>query len=533
MRVRIWHILFLVLLLSMSSVGCGELITKDISLSAEEQAVSDILDQLTPEAEFAPVIKEVFSFKKNVTLVFEGYSNEQEMMELADIVKKSGVKATFFIPGQEAMNHPTVIKYIGDAGIKIGNYTLTGEKAMEQNNTKKIVRQIYMTQKAVEETLAPVPKYLLCNQTEYTDEILQIANLCGIKGVVKPNIYLNHRSFQYEEQILNYTKNIVPGSVISFKIGQELAASEFDKNPVDDDRPVVDKKPTIGDVEDVPAIETPTDSNIARIVEVFLNEADEQGFEFLTLKEFHKLEDIKVEEFEVPEELLERLNPENYPNNTTPKPFGLEESEEPVSGDYFNKTVFVGDSILQGIENYVKRERATNPDFFGTAQFLYSSGLSVRNALWEVNSESRHPAYNGTSMKIEDAIGQMDVNKVYIMLGMNDVLLSTTDQYLDNYQKLIMLIQDQSPNVEFFLCSVTPGSEGDIQPSNEQIFTYTLKLVEFCAKYGYNYVDVAYAIRDENGCLPLEMCSDPDKMSRHFTDEASKLWIDYIYSHTK
>ena len=523
-------LLIFICVISLNIVGCRKAIILNTDLSINEQAVIDIQNELTPETESIPIYQEIFSFKKAITLVFEGYTNDIEMMELADVIEETGVNATFFIPGAKAMENPDVIKYIADAGIEIGNYTLTGEKNMEKNNTEKIIRQIYLTQEAIDDVLLFSPRYFMCNQTEYTEEILKIANLCRLNGAVKPSVFLNHRSFQFEEQILNYTKNINSGAIVSFKLGQELDESEIDDNPAEDEKPAKDKQPSIEISEELP--ETPLDTDIVRMVEVFLEEVETQGFEILSLKEFHDLEEYKVEEFEVTEELLEKLDPNKYPENVTPEPFGLQETKEMVDGSYFDKTVFVGDSIMQGISNYVEKKRKSNPNLLGNAQFLVSGGLSVRNALWEVNSESRHPVYGGKPMKIEDAIGDMDVDKVYIMLGMNDVLLSSVDDYLNNYQSLIMLIREQSPNVEFYLCSITPGSEGDIKPTNEQILSYTLKLVEFCAKYGYNYVDVAHAIRDEKGCLPVEMCSDPDGMRMHFKEEACEVWIDYIYKHT-
>lgn len=487
---------------------------------------------MLPQAQIVPVYGRVTAFDRSISLIFDGYSDEATMMALADLLKEQKVETVFFVSGEKAMEHPAVIQYIADAGIPIGNYGLTGEKSMQLNKAKKNLRQFYLTQQAIKAAAMVTPEYIYCNQTEYSEEILKLAGLCGLKAAIQPNIFLNHRSFADQEQAYNFVRSVPRGSVITIKLGQELDSSEVYTKPVTNERPAEDQKAII---DDKAPKEEPKQQNNVDIVELttwVIEACKAENHKIVSLEKLQEVTLGGMPEKDVPQEILEKLNISLYPNLITPEPFGIQEGPA-VDDSYFDKAVFVGDSISVGIESYVNKMRKAQPGFFGEAQFLAAGGMSVRNALWQVSNESRHPTYKGQRMLLEDAIALMNVDKVYIMLGMNDILLSDLETYLNNYQVLIHLIREKSPGVEIFIQSISPGTNKEgLEPNNKQILTYNLGLIEFCEKYGYHYIDVASALRYEDGSLPLEMCSDPEGMGFHFADSACAEWVNYIRTHT-
>lgn len=509
--------------------ACTRVPTSDTTQTAEQKAVSEILKRL-PDAPQMPIYKEVLSSSRKISIVFEGYSDEATMMALADLLAEKAIDTVIFIPGNRAMEHPEVIQYIADAGIDIGNYTLTGEPKMQMNKARKNARQFYRTQKAITTAGAPEPRFLRCNLTEYSEEMLKLAGLCNLKAAVQPSEYLNHRSFANEEQAVSFVRSVPRGSVISIKIGQELDATEVRTKEIRVEKPADDPGPGIN-ASEVDIEKKKNDVNIVELTRWLIDACVLENYEILSLDDLQKSAEENILENEVPEELLEKLDISLYPGLVTTEAFGVEKRTR-VPDSYFNKSVFVGDSIMVGIENYVETQRRQDPDFMGKAQFLSAGGLSVRNSLWEVSDESRHPSYEGERRLVEDAIALMDVDNVYIMLGMNDILLSDKLTYLDNYQILIRLIKEKSPNVQIHIISITPGTnKKELEPSNRQILEYNLALVEFCAKYGYHYIDVAYALRSSDGSLPVELCSDPEGMGFHFAEEACAKWLEYIYTH--
>jgi len=75
-----------------------------------------------------------FSDSKNVFLTFDDGPTEEILPWILDFLKKEQIKATFFCVGENAKNHPELMKRIKMDGHSIGNHTMRHEKG---NNTAK------------------------------------------------------------------------------------------------------------------------------------------------------------------------------------------------------------------------------------------------------------------------------------------------------------------------------------------------------------------------------------------------------------
>ena len=210
-------------------------------------------------------------------------------------------------------------------------------------------------------------------------------------------------------------------------------------------------------------------------------------------------------------------------------------SETPVGEkadvSYFDDCVFIGDSVSLKLKLYNDKNNAMSK-----AKFLTSGSLGYGNALWDLdNPEAVFPSYQGENVLLEDGVVLTGASKVYIMLGMNDIGLYGVDGSFDNMKTLTNRILEKSPNVTIYLQSVTPilsGMEGKTW-NNQNINIFNDKLKAYCEENdNFKFVDVASVMKDSNGCLIAEYCSDPDIMGIHFTDMACKVWIDYLLTHT-
>lgn len=205
-------------------------------------------------------------------------------------------------------------------------------------------------------------------------------------------------------------------------------------------------------------------------------------------------------------------------------------AEEPVSGpvqaSFFDDAVFVGDSVSLRLYYYCQGHK----DVLGKAQFLTAGSLGSGNALEKVSSESVHPEYQGEKMLIEDSIKAMGAKKVFIMLGMNDVGLYGVDDSVKNMGTLVERILEKSPDAEIYLQSMTPILDGHERKvlNNENLDKYNAKLKELAKEKGYHFADVASVMKQDDGSLKPEYCSDPEGMGIHFTDAGAEAWIDYL-----
>ncbi len=208
-------------------------------------------------------------------------------------------------------------------------------------------------------------------------------------------------------------------------------------------------------------------------------------------------------------------------------PFVMESS--PVSDSFFDNAVFIGDSISVKLQFYNKETSA-----LGNAKFLCAESLSPMSALKDVSDESIHPSFRGKKVKPADGVLMSGAQKVYIMLGMNGIAIDFNRSF-ESTKMLIEEILLKSPESVIFVQSVTPitfkSSRADEDLNVNSINAYNEQLSRICSENGWYYLDVASALKDENGYLKSAFCSDDTGMGIHFNDVGADIWVNYLKTH--
>ncbi len=298
------------------------------------------------------------------------------------------------------------------------------------------------------------------------------------------------------------------------------------------ERPAIDKQPGLAD-EDEEQLETGSWSygKVLDVLTWLLDALDAEGYELVLPDELHAMP-IYDQAKELSEEEAARFDAASYEGSVTPEPFGVAENSVAATTAAFANTVFVGDGATAVLEDYVEWRRASDPSYFEGAQFLCSAGLSVSGALQRVSAASKHPLYNGVPTTLESAIAQMGVQDVYLMLGVGDMKNFTAEQYIANLKILLYSIRQSAPDVRFRIQTMPPGVAGRAStPTNSRIFAFNLALAKFCEESDIPLIDVAYPLRNENGDLPEELCSDASTYGTTLNDRGCERWIDYLLTH--
>lgn len=200
---------------------------------------------------------------------------------------------------------------------------------------------------------------------------------------------------------------------------------------------------------------------------------------------------------------------------------------QPADAAWFNDAVFLGDSVTLKLSYYC----ANHPEALGDAQFFCAGSLGYTNALWDLDrADSVHPYYQGQNYLSQDCASVTGANKVFIMLGMNDIGLYGIDGAMESARTLIGNLRATSPNAAIYVQSVTPmiqSKEGETL-NNEKIRAFDEALKAYCSEQSLPYLDVYGCLADENGCLPTEYCGDIDAQGIHFTDAACALWAEFL-----
>jgi lysophospholipase L1-like esterase len=178
---------------------------------------------------------------------------------------------------------------------------------------------------------------------------------------------------------------------------------------------------------------------------------------------------------------------------------------------FFANSVFVGDSLTVGFEQYCKSNSsiATDSTYFlarvsGSAKACISpSALTKYSKIM--------PIYNGKVQYVEDSISQMpDVTKMFICYGMNDLTGSTPEQFVSDLQTLINRIKDKNPQLSVYVISI-PCVMANVNTgylNNNNIEKANVLLQEMCTVNGYGFINIFEHLMGSNNAIKTEYSSD-------------------------
>lgn len=202
-----------------------------------------------------------------------------------------------------------------------------------------------------------------------------------------------------------------------------------------------------------------------------------------------------------------------------PEGTSREESAPPTEeGDYFDDTLFVGDSIMEGIRQYVAAQRQER-ELLGTAQFLTSTmGISLADLTGDRDWGAAF-SYKGEERPLEDIVAELAPRRVFLLLGLNDMACepeTSADEIAARYARLIGRLRTACPETEFIIITNPPKVASQWLPEytanrnfgNELIGAFVSALRQMCREHGVPYVDAYEALKDGSGALPDSFCRD-------------------------
>ncbi|MGN0163497.1 MAG: DHHW family protein [Candidatus Ornithomonoglobus sp.] len=191
-------------------------------------------------------------------------------------------------------------------------------------------------------------------------------------------------------------------------------------------------------------------------------------------------------------------------------PCGWLDWQDPVDASYFNDAVFFGDSLTYGHSYY-----STLP-----AQFVCKSSMST----WTVDEFT---GADGRSL-MQTLLDLTDVNKYYLMLGVNELAFQQPDTYADNFRSIINRIREVNPTALIYLQSVLPiESKAEGILTNAKIRQGNEILCSLAEEMGCYYLDIYNYLLDGTGYLPAGSASD----GIHFGASQNELWDSYLIYH--
>lgn len=169
----------------------------------------------------------------------------------------------------------------------------------------------------------------------------------------------------------------------------------------------------------------------------------------------------------------------------------------------FDNAAIVGDSITYFLFQW---ESKTN--YLGEMLFLARGGVSMNGFV----QRSKNIYYQGREMNLEKAIAKSQVERVYFLMGSNDVTSKTQRPHVfENWSIMLERIREASPDVEIVLmsniplCDTEPESrENDelIATRNGRVEEYNATLKQFAEENDCMYLDLCYYVQDHCNRMP-------------------------------
>jgi hypothetical protein len=193
----------------------------------------------------------------------------------------------------------------------------------------------------------------------------------------------------------------------------------------------------------------------------------------------------------------------NTKTNTNAASNDKKDTSPEIDEEFFNKALFIGDSITEGISAY---------GFLNGVNVLGVKGLTILKAEKEI-----------------DTIVKRNPDKIYILLGSNDLLYGMdSKKFSSEYIDFIKHIKDKLPESKIYIQSIFPVSK-DVENekpmlSNSRIDEFNSELKSMADQQGISYINVEKLLKDDKGIINKDYTSD----GIHIKYKVYSIWLDYV-----
>ena len=192
---------------------------------------------------------------------------------------------------------------------------------------------------------------------------------------------------------------------------------------------------------------------------------------------------------------------------------------QPVSEDYFNDALFIGDSRIAGLSQYGNLEQA---------DFAAEVGLTIFHLFDKKFLEVDNSRKKET---IEDLLEQKQYKKIYLMVGINELGTGDEERFQKAYREALEKIETLQPNAIIFVQGLMHVTEKKSKQekfiNNEHINIRNMGLAQLADGKRVFYLDINPLYDDENGCLNPVFTGD----GVHLKAQYYGAWREYLMTY--
>lgn len=212
-------------------------------------------------------------------------------------------------------------------------------------------------------------------------------------------------------------------------------------------------------------------------------------------------------------------SPEPLPTVSKPdSPAIVPAAGDSVDDSYFSDAAFIGDSRMEGFRM---------ASGITQGQFFTSIGMSLSS----MRSEDVIQTSEG-NITVAAALSGGKYNKIYIMLGTNDLGEYDWDSFKDGFVSVIERFREIQPDAVFYICSVIYVEESKVYDTtyinNSNVDKINSILLDICEEEeGFYYLNLNEILSNGYGSLIEGASSD----GVHLENSYCKQMLDYLKNH--
>lgn len=195
----------------------------------------------------------------------------------------------------------------------------------------------------------------------------------------------------------------------------------------------------------------------------------------------------------------------------------VRKADTPVDDSWFSDAVFIGDSRMEGFRN---------ASGITQGRFFTSVGMSL-------SSMAKEPviATKEGNITVAAALSGGRYNKIYIMLGANDLGEYDWDSFHDGFVSVTKRFLEIQPGASMYICSCIYVEESKVKGgdyiNNANVDKLNSILLQVCEDEGYYYLDLNEFLSNGYGALIDGASSD----GVHLYEKYCKQILEYLKSH--
>lgn len=216
------------------------------------------------------------------------------------------------------------------------------------------------------------------------------------------------------------------------------------------------------------------------------------------------------------EATTEETTTESKINKDTP----LESLDEATLKKFYENAVFIGDSRVEGLFLYT--------DLCEYSTFYSKVGLNVSKAL-----EDPYVKLDNKEVTLLEAMKTKKFDKVFIMLGFNELGWPNYDVFLDKYSTLISEIKKIQPDAKIYLQSILHVTEShsakEDYENNPRVNLYNKNIKKLADNKTVFYINLNPCFDNQNKALKEDSTTDGIHLKPSYYDT----WMRYLVTQSQ